>query len=193
MGSRSSTTDTHPVETVLVGSIRRPHGVGGEVVVEALTDVAGRFRPGSELLVSRAETGPASGTTIEGRVRVASSRRHRGNLLVRFEGFEDRDAVEGLRGAYLEIGRPPESGAPKGIYYYYQLLGCRCRDRRHGDLGEVVDLVEDGGGLLLIVEGEGRQLPVPFVESFLRQIDVAGRRIDLDLPPGLVETCRSRS
>jgi ribosomal 30S subunit maturation factor RimM len=61
-------------------------------------------------------------------------------------------------------------------------------------------VVEDGGGLLLIIEGEGegeretgRRIPVPFVREFLREVDVAGARIELELPPGLVETCASRS
>jgi len=57
----------------------------------------------------------------------------------------------------------------------------------------VVDLLEDGGGLLLIVEGEEGQVPVPFVQSFIREIDVARGTIDLELPPGLLETCASTS
>jgi ribosomal 30S subunit maturation factor RimM len=34
---------------------------------------------------------------------------------------------------------------------------------------------------------------VPFVKEFLREVDVAAARIDLELPPGLVETCASKS
>jgi hypothetical protein len=34
---------------------------------------------------------------------------------------------------------------------------------------------------------------VPFVREFLREVDVVGARIELELPPGLVETCASRS
>jgi ribosomal 30S subunit maturation factor RimM len=57
----------------------------------------------------------------------------------------------------------------------------------------VVDLVEDGGGLLLVVAGEGRRVPVPFVERFLVRVDVAARRIEVSLPEGLVEACASTS
>jgi 16S rRNA processing protein RimM len=82
--------------------------------------------------------------------------------------------------------------AEPGTYYYFELLGCRCNDGGQ-DLGEVVDLVEDGGGLLLIVAHGDQRIPVPFVERFLRGVDVVGKRIDLELPPGLLETCASRS
>ena len=39
-------------------------------------------------------------------------------------------------------------------------------------------------------DGE-RRLLVPFVDAFLVRVDVAARRIDLDLPPGLVDVCAS--
>ena len=52
-------------------------------------------------------------------------------------------------------------------------------------------LHEDGGGLLLEVESGERRLLVPFVDAFVVKIDVAARRIDLDLPPGLVDVCAS--
>ena len=71
-------------------------------------------------------------------------------------------------------------------------MGCRCHDGER-DLGTVVDLVEDGGGLLLIVDDGAQQVPVPFVEKFLREVDVARGRIVVDLPPGLLDVCVSRS
>lgn len=93
---------------------------------------------------------------------------------------------------WLEVPRSEVPEAPAGTYYHWQLLGCRCRAGSE-DLGTVVEVVEDGGGLLLICESEGRKVPVPFVAEFLREVDVAGGRIELDLPPGLLEACASRS
>jgi 16S rRNA processing protein RimM len=124
---------------------------------------------------------------------VAASRPHRGGLLVRFAGIDDRDAAERLRGAGLAVERERVPAAPPGAYYHFELVGCRCRDRREGDLGEVVDLVEDGGGLLLVVDDGRRRVPVPFVGRFIRKVDVAAGQIEVELPPGLVETCASGS
>ena len=189
MSSKSSrTTEEGRADlpaTVTVGRVLRPHGVRGEVVVEVLSDVPGRLERGSALLA-----------TWEGRpgrtLKVVESRPHKSGALVRFEGAVDRDGAEELRGAVLEVERSRVPEAPEGTYYYYQLLGCRCLDGGR-DLGEVVDLVEDGGGLLLIVSDGERQVPVPFVHRFLREVDVERGRIELDLPPGLLEACASRS
>ena len=170
-----------PAERVEVGRILRPHGVRGEVVVEPYSEVEERFDRGASLLLG------ARSLTVE------TVRPHRGGLLVRFEGVEDRDGADALRGGVLEIDRQAVPDAPEGTWYYFDLIGCRCRDAREGDLGEVEDVVEDGGGVLLDVRKEGRRLLVPFVRSFVRDVDPAARRIELELPEGLVEACTSRS
>jgi 16S rRNA processing protein RimM len=188
MASRSSTNSRRrPLpETVAVGEVRRPHGVRGEVAVEVLSDVPGRLAPGNEVLAVSADGRRRT-------LRVAGRRPHRGGVLVTFEGVADRDGAEALRGATLEVARSTVPAAPAGTYYHFELLGCRCADREAGELGEVVDLVEDGGGLILVVRGERGEVPVPFVRRFIRSIDVAAGVIELELPEGLVETCASRS
>jgi 16S rRNA processing protein RimM len=191
--SRKTTTET-PAEAsgradlperVAVGRVLRPHGVRGEVVVEVLSDVPGRLAPGRRMTASWAGK-PGRTLTVE------SYRPHKSGALVRFAGAEGRDGAEELRDALLEVDRSEVPAAPEGTYYWYQLLGCRCWVDGE-DLGEVTDLVEDGGGLLLVVSREGRQVPIPFVQSFLKEVDVERGRIELDLPEGLLEACASGS
>jgi 16S rRNA processing protein RimM len=172
-------------ETVAVGRVLRPHGVHGEVVVEVLSDVPHRFRKGSRLLALREGEAPFPLT-------VAASRAHKSGAVVLFEGIAGRDGAEALRGLDLEVPRCEVPEAPRGTYYQFELLGCLCREAGR-ELGRVVEVVEDGGGTMLIVDGRGRRVPVPFVKEFLREVDVAGGRIELALPPGLLETCASKS
>ena len=173
-------------ETVLVGRLLRPHGVRGELKVEIHTDIPERFTLGSELLLVSARLSPKT-------VRITSFRPVAGGGLVAFEGCETRDDAELLRGARLEVERSRVPAAPEGVYYHYEIVGCRCYDEVHGDLGEVTDMIEDGGGHLLELRHGRRHLLVPFVEAFLVSVDIAAGRIDLRLPPGLVEICTSRS
>jgi 16S rRNA processing protein RimM len=172
-------------ETVAVGRVLRPHGVRGEVVVQVLSDVPDRFKKGSRLLGVR-EGAPPSTLTV------AASRAHKTGAVVRFEGFEDPDQAGALRGLDLEVPRAEVPKAPPGTYYQYELLGCLCHNEGE-ELGRVIEVVEDGGGLMLIVEGGSRRVPVPFVKQFLRRVDVATGEIDLALPPGFLEVCASES
>jgi 16S rRNA processing protein RimM len=194
MSSKSSKTEVPEAargerddlpETVAVGRVLRPHGIRGEVVVEVLSDVPDRFKKGSRVMGAREGAPPVSLT-------VAASRVHKTGAVVRFEGYEDRERAEALRNLDLEVPRSEVPRAPGGTYYQFELLGCLCRNRGE-ELGRVVEVVEDGGGLMLIVDGGDRRVPVPFVKEFLIAVDVAAGRIDLALPEGLLETCASTS
>jgi 16S rRNA processing protein RimM len=114
-------------------------------------------------------------------------------LLVRFQGVESRDDAAELRGVTITIGAEEVPEPPDGSYYYFQLLGCRCQDVEAGSLGVVTDVLEDGGGLLLSLDLDGRKLLVPFVSEYIRRIDLEGQTIDLDLPQGLLDLCVSPS
>ena len=166
---------------VLVGRVVKPHGLAGEVVVECESDVDERFEPGATVRLG------AQGRALE----VVDSRPFGDRLLVRFAGFPDRTSVESLRGLELVVERSEVPHAPAGSFYHFELIDCACFDRTLGELGSVRALHEDGGGLLLEVERGDLRLLVPFVDAFVVKIDVAARRIDLDLPPGLVDVCAS--
>ncbi len=191
MSSRSSKKTTSD-QTVEVGRVHAAHGVRGEVSVEPYSEVEGRFAPGARLRSAR-PTGPRVLT-------VETVRPHKSRLLVRFEGVADRDAAESLRGTVLEVPRDEVPEPPEDTWYYFQLLGCRCHDAREGDLGEVVGVTEDGGGVLLEVRDGSRRLLIPFARALVKSVVPAGPegggeggRIELELPEGLVEACASKS
>jgi 16S rRNA processing protein RimM len=172
---------------VLVGVVRRPHGVRGAVVVEVLSDNPSRFAIGSSL----------EATTPGGRPRrltVESAGAFAGGLRVVFAGVASREQADELRGARLEVERVAVPPPPAGAHYLFDLVGCRAFDGSAGELGRVIDAIEDGGGWLLVVErpGGGRLL-LPYVERFLIKVDPAAGRIDWELPEGLIEACASGS
>jgi 16S rRNA processing protein RimM len=172
--------------TVVVAEVRRPHGLRGEVLLTLLSDIPRRIEQGSELQL----------VYPDGRreqVEVESARQQKGAVVVRFLGATNRDDAEAFRGGRLEVAEESVPPSPEGSYYYYELLGCACHDEKEGDLGRVVEIVEDGGGLILKLDDGQKELMVPFVRAYLKEVDIAAGTIELDLPEGLVETCGSRS
>jgi 16S rRNA processing protein RimM len=168
-------------DTVIVGRVVKPHGLHGDVVVTVESDVEERFATGATLYLG------ARGRGLE----VSEARPFGDRLLVRFEGVGDRTAAEALRGIELTVPRRDVPPAPTGSFYHFELLDCSCHDAREGELGRVVGIHEDGGGYLLEVARGERKVLVPFVDAFVVRVDVEARRIELDLPPGLVDTCAS--
>ena len=101
---------------LVAGQIARPHGVRGEVVVDVRTDEPERrFAPGSVF---------ATGSGTPPRLAVRSARPHHGRLIVAFEGVDDRDGAEVLRGLLLWVDSDSVAGGDDPDEYHdYQLVG----------------------------------------------------------------------
>jgi 16S rRNA processing protein RimM len=151
---------------VVVGVVGRPHGVRGEVAVEARTDEPDRrFAPGQQL---RAEGSSRLLT-------VASLRRHDGRLLVRFVGLEDRAAVEAVRGARLVADvDPDERPAEPAEFYDRQLVGLRVRTPNTGVVGEVTAVLHLPSQDLLEIRTATEVRLVPFVAALVPEVDLEG-------------------
>ena len=172
---------------VLVGVVVRVHGLRGEVVVEPRTDSPReRFAPGA-VLHGRRRRGPGPGP-----LTVAAARAHSGRWLVLFEGVADRDAAEGLRSVQLllptaELAEPEDPDE----FHVHQLTGLRAELTDGTVAGTVADVVHGPGGSLLVVRRPaGHEAMVPFVGAIVPTVDVAGGRVVLDPPEGLLDPDR---
>ena len=55
-------------------------------------------------------------------------------------------------------------------------------------VGEIENVDRSGGAApLLVVRGARGEVLIPFAKSYLRRIDLAGRRVEMALPEGLVD------
>ena len=165
---------------VVVGRIGRPHGVRGEVTVEPRTDEPDeRFAPGAVLIVDP----PVNSLGVQ------RSHWHSGRLLVHFDGVDDRNAAEALRGLLLHVDRDP-SELPEDPEEFYDsaLLGCHVEMQDGAAVGDVVDVVHLPAQDLLVVRlADDREVMVPFVEAIVPTVDAQARRIVIDPPGGLLD------
>lgn len=154
-----------------MGFVRRAVGLGGEVEVEPLGDNPRRFTPGSVLRLA--------GRDVE--VRQANA----GGPLMRlkFVGVEDRDAAESLRGQYLEIDATQLPELPAGAYYEWQLVGLDVFDLGGRLVGHLEDVLEyPANDVYRVVQG-GVETLVPAIREVVREVDLDGGRMIVDLPP----------
>jgi len=168
---------------LVVGRVGRPHGLGGEVTVEVRTDDPDqRFVAGSSLATVPAARGPLT---------VAGSRWHSGRLLVRFAGYEDRDAAEELRDTILAIDSDElEPLEDPDDFYDHDLIGLQVVTAVGDPVGAVSDVLHYGQDML-VIEGtgtrSGAEILVPFVSAIVPEVDVAAGRLVIDPPPGLLD------
>ena len=165
---------------VVVGRIGRPHGVRGAVSIDVRTDEPDlRFAPGSELITD-------SGVVLT----IASTTWHSGRLLLTFEGYPDRTAIEELRGQLLSVERD-ESESPEDPEEFYDtaLVDCEVVTVDGDVVGRVVEVAHLPAQDMLVVErGNDPEVLVPFVAAMVPEVDVHAKRIVITPPPGLLDT-----
>lgn len=122
------------------------------------------------------------------RARVASVRDEgRGTFLVTFEGVDSIDVAELLAGCHCLVRRAdlPEEAL---VVESEELVGYEVCDSVEGLVGTVAEVVESPGQRLLSIERvSGETALVPLVDAFVVSIDDEARRIDVDLPEGLLD------
>ena len=165
---------------VTVGRIGRPHGIRGAVVVGVRTDEPElRFAKGSRLDTDPADLGP---------LVVAGSRWHSSELLVRFEGIDDRDAAADLRGTWLLVDSA--TLAPSDDPDEFRdgdLIGLAVRTVDGTAVGTVGDVLHSGQDVLVIKSPDGREIMVPFVLPLVPEVDVAAGYLVINPPEGLLD------
>ena len=165
---------------VLVGRVARPHGLRGHVIVTPETDfVEDRFKAGATFW-TRSERGQEVLT-------VNSARVQNGRPVIGLEGFGSIEDVERLAGLDLRI--PEDSLLPldAGAYYVHDLVGCAVETISGEPVGEVRRVEGGAGASVLSVEGPRGEVLVPLAADICVEVDIAGRRIRINPPEGLLE------
>src|SRR6266545_2890616 len=167
MGPRSTSRSTDAGgDTLVVGQIRGPHGVRGEVRIDPRTDVADRFREGAVL--------DCDGV---GPLTVRSVRGEAASPIVLFAGYIDRPAAETLRDRFLRVSKDEARRATKGSYLWADLIGLRAETPEGSALGTVRELIRAGSSDVLVIQGATGETLLPMLDSVVREVDIANGRI----------------
>jgi 16S rRNA processing protein RimM len=162
---------------LVVGRIRRSHGIRGEVVMEVISDFPERIRKGTHLFL---------GETYQP-VTVELRRNHQEGLLIRFEQFVDPESVEPFRNqwVYVDINdRPP---LPKGEYYHHQILGLDVFDEEDKKIGKVIEVLETGANDVLVIRQESNgELLIPVIPQVIQEINLDQKILRICILPGLL-------
>ncbi len=168
---------------LLVGRLRKPHGLKGDVAVFPLTDEpAAALAPGRRVWVV-----DLAGGEVAGPLEISRARPFHREWLLAFAGRGSRTAVESLTGTFLAA--PAAALAPPAgdEVYLDELPGFAVEDTAGTPLGLVSAWYELPGGLTLEVQGPRREFLLPYRKELVRLVDREGRRLVVELPAGLAE------
>ena len=115
--------------------------------------------------------------------------RAQGNLLlVKLEGIADMDAARAMVGRTLYLDKR-EAKLPAGRYFIDDVLGCAVVDaatgRQYGTVAEVSRPAAHD--VYTVRDADGADHMIPVVPEFVREIDIAARKILVTPIPGMFD------
>ncbi|HEX5948178.1 MAG TPA: ribosome maturation factor RimM [Actinomycetota bacterium] len=157
-----------------MGRIAKSHGVGGEVSVRPLSEVASRFEPGSVLRLEDDRT-----------LTVERSRPHRDHVLVKFEEVGDRNEADALRGSVLLVNADQAPRIEEADrFWIHQVVGLEVVTEAGRSLGLIREVEGNPANDLWVTEGGAL---IPAVREVVVGVDLAAGRVTIRELPGLFE------
>lgn len=161
---------------ILIGKVRRPHGMDGELIVDAYSEDPQRFKPGNQIYLGE-----------EHQLHVIKSRRsHDKSLLITFKGIDDSDAAGNLRNQLVYIHRENLPVLPEGRYYHFDLIGLNVFDKSGNSIGKLVEVLETGANDVYVVKNEqGEETLLPALAQVVLEVNLADGCMVVDPPEWL--------
>ena len=186
-------TDAEPTdEWVWLARIRRPQGRKGEVFADVLTDFPEKFAERRRLwLIADPDSPRAKADNAPLEVELLTHWLHKGGIVLHLMGIDSISAAETLAGLVVAIPVAERAALSEDEVYIADLVGCALVDvagKTPVMVGEIEDVDRTAGPVaLLVVRGAEGEVLIPFAKSYLRTLDLAGKRVEMALPEGLVD------
>jgi 16S rRNA processing protein RimM len=167
---------------VIVGRIRRAHGVKGVVVVEAMTGGADEVFSAGRQFIAGTVKGEAA--LPEKTLHVEMAEPFQGGFRVQFTEIADRNEADRWRNRYVLAHRDELPEPDEDEIYLHDLVGLRVEDQTGATVGQVLAYYELPHDVMVEVGRPNDTVMVPY--RFVTTIDLEGKRIVIDPPDGLL-------
>jgi 16S rRNA processing protein RimM len=167
-----------PADLVLLGTVGAPRGIRGDIRIKSFTEVPEDI----------AAYGPLwnADATRSFSLRVIGEAK--GQVLVRFDGVNDRTAAEALKGTGLYVPRSALPAPEEDSFYLVDLIGLSVETTSGEAWGKVKAVHDFGAGdVLELAGGPHAGLMIPFSRDTVPEVDLTGGRVVVGPPEGLLE------
>jgi len=161
-------------EYITIGEVMGTQGQNGALRVMVLTEFPERFKRGARFY-------------IEGKLyTITTVRLSKETAIMQIEGIDTAEAAEQLRGKHLEIPLSERKTLPAGRYYHYEVIGLEVFTNTGVLLGRVSEILSTGSNDVYVVKDDGRETLIPAVKDIVKKIDLAQKRITIEVIEGLL-------
>lgn len=152
---------------VTIGRILKPFGVRGEVKVESLSDVPGRFEGLQTVYLTLPHEGATSQETTVTHVRKVTA-----GYLMKCSAFSTPEEATQFRGAWVQIPVSPELPRDPDTFYYFELIGLRVKDPDGQEMGTVEEILEYPQHHVLVIRNDEAEFLIPANRRTIEKVDL---------------------
>jgi 16S rRNA processing protein RimM len=186
---------TDEAEFVTIARVAKTQGRRGEVAATLLTDFPELFAKRRKLHALSEAGSTKPGETLRRALDVEEHWFHKGMVVLKFAGVDSISDAETLIGSELQVPRSERAELESGEFYVSDLVGCTVTDSA-GEISREIGRIKDvqfgsGEAPLLVVEGGvisgNKEYLVPFAAAYIEKVALDEKRVEMKLPPGLLE------
>ena len=164
---------------VLVGEVKKVHGLHGELKIHCYSGQPENFRSYKNLvLVGKNGEISAPLSLLEFRVQGPA-------VVIRLQEISDRNRAELYIGHGVLIDRKDLPTPGQGEFYWRDIVGRKVLATDGRKLGTVVQLFSNGAQDIMVINDGKLEYMVPVVEGIV--VSIGQEEILIDPPPGLLE------
>lgn len=170
-----------PVVYLAVGTLRRSHGIRGDVLVDVITDFPERLKPGTYVYLGENKKP----------IKITRRRQHNEGLLLGFEGIKNAEDVARYRTLTMYVRAEDRPPLPEGEYYHHQILGLNVEDESGLALGVITEIIETGANDVYVITPAtqpARDILIPALKQVILQVDLQAKTMRIHLLPGLMDS-----
>lgn len=158
---------------IKIAKIINTHALKGELKLELYTDFAEqRFQPEQVLWIGNTK------------VVVESFRLYKQHGYVKFKSYNNINLVEQFKNQMIEIEKEYIHQLEDGEYYFFELKGLKVFHQNEL-IGKVLDVIEGVAQNLLLIGDENNSFYIPYVDAFVKNIDLEQDMIEVNLIEGI--------
>lgn len=159
-------------EYLIAGEVLKPQGLDGLVKVRVDMDA-----PEMMLEINMLYTNESHGYQT---LPVTAAQIREGYAFLRFEGINNREAAEILRGKVLYMKREEAPKLPEGRYYICDLIGCGIYTRDNKLIGTIREVMQPGANDVYVADTSRGEMLLPVLKHVIIDIDVIKRAVYVD-------------
>ncbi len=167
-------------EKYRIGSIARPVGMKGEVIVNPDTYDVERFFDLDMVYAGRSEE-------VSELLTVESVRIQKERPILKFESINSRSDAEKIVDYILFVDEKDRIELPEGIYFIHDIIGMDVYSVDEEYIGKVKDVLTLPAHNIYIVHHNNKEVMIPAVDEFIESIDEEENIIRIRPIEGLLE------